>query len=99
MHIILIQWNFNFLFPQIQNYFSQNYSINFKLNGDIKIKILPFPKVSITNIKYSNDDGITEIIIPKVQMKINLLNVLLCQTDASYHKSGFGASKPLYYLN
>ena len=75
MHIILIRWNFNFLFPQIQNYFSQNYSINFKLNGDIKIKILPFPKVSITNIKYSNDDGITEIIIPKVQMKINLLKV------------------------
>jgi hypothetical protein len=75
LHIILIQWNFNFLFPQIQNYFSKNYSINFKLDGDIKIKILPFPKVSITDIKYSDDDGITEIIIPKVQVKINLLKI------------------------
>jgi len=75
LHIILIQWNFDFLFPQIQNYFSQNYSINFKLNGEIKIKVLPFPKVSITDIKYSADDGITEVIIPKVQVKINLLKI------------------------
>jgi len=75
MHIVLIQWNFSFLFPQIQNYFSQNYSIDFKLNGDIKIKVLPFPKVSITNIKYSDNDGVTEIIIPKVQVKINLLKI------------------------
>lgn len=75
LHIILIQWNFNFLFPQIQNYFEQNYSINFKLNGEVKIKILPFPKVSITNLHYSDDEGITNVFIPKIQVKINLLKI------------------------
>jgi hypothetical protein len=93
IHIILIQWNFNFLFPQIQNYFSQDYSINFKLNGDIKIKILPFPKISITNIKYSDDDGITEIIIPKVQVKINLLKIFNKEEILDLHNTSLYDAK------
>ena len=71
----MMQWNLNFLFPQIQNYFDQNYSIKFKLYGEIKLKILPYPKVAITNIRYTDSESISDIFIPKAQVKINLLKL------------------------
>ena len=70
-----MQWNFNFLFPQIQSYFNQNFSVQLKLYGEVKLKILPYPKVSITNIKYSDSNEITDILIPKTQVKVNLLKI------------------------
>ena len=75
IHIIVMQWNFNFLFPQIQSYFNQNFSVELKLYGEVKLKILPYPKVSITNIKYSDSNEITDILIPKTQVKVNLLKI------------------------
>jgi hypothetical protein len=66
---------FKFLIPQIQNYFDQNYSVKFKLYGEIKLKILPYPKVSITNIRYTDSENINDVFIPKAQVKVNLSKI------------------------
>ena len=77
LHFILLQWNFNYFLPQIESYLSDNYPVNVKFLGEVKVKILPLPKVVITNIELSKKDNKQATYIPKVQIKINLLRFFM----------------------
>ena len=77
LHFILLQWSFNYLLPQIESYLADNYPVNVKFLGNAKVKILPLPKVVITNIELSKKDNKQVTYIPKVQIKINLLGFFM----------------------
>ena len=71
LHFILLQWNFNSFFPQIQSYLDSNYSLNVKLLGNIQLKILPLPKIIITDIEFSKKHDKCIILAPETQVTIN----------------------------
>jgi hypothetical protein len=85
MYFILMQWNLNFLFPQIQSHATNNYSLNAKLLGDIKLEISPLPKITITNMELWDSSNEYKISVPKAQIKIGFLNLLSKQNFLDFN--------------
>jgi hypothetical protein len=87
--LVLMQWKLNFLFPQVQSYFATTHSLDAKLVGDIKIESFLLPKIAITNLELQEQNNDYKLSIPKVQININLLNLLNKQNPLDFNNIAF----------
>ena len=75
LHFIFLQWSFNSFLPQVKNYLTDHYFLNVKSIGNIKVKLLPWPKIVITNIELSQSYDRSMIFVPETEIKINFLEL------------------------
>ncbi|MFQ3307306.1 MAG: hypothetical protein ACI8ZF_000553, partial [Candidatus Midichloriaceae bacterium] len=79
-------WNFNSIFISIKKELEERYNIKIKLNGNLKLDLLPIPQLIISDISIFDQRNDIEISVPESKIRIDSFNTLLNLKNININK-------------